>query len=154
MTRSFVPTAQGITLALFFLLSTEAGAQTPQVDARYDRLAHELRCLVCQNQSLAESGADLAEDLKKEVRSLITQVKSDDEIKTFLKSRYGDFILYKPPVQSNTLVLWLGPFAALGVGAIVAALFLRKRASSAQSVPTAQVSLTEEDRRELEERLK
>jgi cytochrome c-type biogenesis protein CcmH len=143
----------GLLIALV-VFSALVSAQSPQLDARYDKLAHELRCLVCQNQSLAESGADLAVDLKNEVRALIAQGKSDVEIKDFLKTRFGDFILYKPPVQSNTLVLWLGPFFALGVGAIVGIAFLKKRAANAQNVPTPQLKMTENDRKELEERLK
>lgn len=128
-------------------------AQTPQIDARYDTLAHELRCLVCQNQSLAESGADLAEDLKREVRSLIAQGKTDAQIKTFLSSRYGDFILYKPPVQANTLVLWLGPFFALFGGAVAGVLFLRKRKAATQQ-PHGESTFDDTQKRELEDRLK
>lgn len=80
---------------------------------RYYALLEELRCLVCQNQNLADSGAGLAEDLKKEVFTMVESGKSDAEIKSFLTLRYGDFILYKPPFTLRTLFLWLGPFILL-----------------------------------------
>jgi cytochrome c-type biogenesis protein CcmH len=138
---------------LFSLLASSAFAQN--IEARYEQLAHELRCLVCQNQSLAESSADLAEDLKREVRSLIAQGKTDPEIKTFLSARYGDFILFKPPVQSNTLILWFAPFAALLGGAVVAFFVLKKRRYSPKSAENApQVLLSDDERAELEARLK
>jgi cytochrome c-type biogenesis protein CcmH len=147
--------AIGLILTAFSLVfSGSLVAQTQEINDRYDKLAHELRCLVCQNQSLAESDADLAKDLKKEVRSLITQGKNDEEIKTYLKTRYGDFILYKPPMQANTWVLWLGPFAALGVGAIVGIIFLRKRTSAPPNSPASPRPMSAQDQAELEERLK
>ncbi len=138
---------------VLFWVSCIAFAQT--TDARYEQLAHELRCLVCQNQSLAESSAELAEDLKKEVKGLIAQGKSDQEIKAFLSARYGDFILFKPPVQSNTLILWFAPFAALLGGAVVGFIVLKKRRNASKSSPFApQVSLSEAERAELDARLK
>jgi cytochrome c-type biogenesis protein CcmH len=88
-----------------------------QFKARLRALNEDLRCLVCQNQSLAESNAELAVDLKREVERLMTDGKSDAEIKAYLVQRYGDFVLYKPPVQSNTALLWAGPFVLLAGGA-------------------------------------
>lgn len=85
---------------------------------RFKKLAEELRCLVCQNQSLADSNADLAVDLRREVETMMTQGKSDAEIKDFLVVRYGDFVLYRPPVKSSTAMLWFGPFLLLLIGAI------------------------------------
>ncbi len=85
---------------------------------RFHRLAEELRCLVCQNQTLADSDADLAMDLRREVETMMLAGRSDDEIKSFLVQRYGDFVLYRPPMQRNTWLLWLGPFALLSIGAI------------------------------------
>src|SRR5258706_8513528 len=82
----------------------------PATEARLRILAEELRCLVCQNQTIADSNADLAVDLRREVRAQILQGKSDAEIKNYLVARYGDFVLYKPPVQANTMLLWVGPF--------------------------------------------
>jgi cytochrome c-type biogenesis protein CcmH len=91
---------------------------TPEQRARYQHLAEELRCLVCQNQTLADSNAELAGDLRRQVETMIVAGRSDDEIKGFLVDRYGDFVLYRPPVQGNTWLLWVGPFALLIVGAL------------------------------------
>ncbi|MBP7920219.1 MAG: cytochrome c-type biogenesis protein CcmH [Limnohabitans sp.] len=88
-------------------------AEDPQVEARLVVLAEELRCLVCQNESLASSNAELAEDLRREVRKLIRQGMTDAEIKTYLVERYGDFVLYRPDVKPLTWPLWFGPFAIL-----------------------------------------
>ena len=89
------------------------------LDARLRKLEEELRCLVCQNQSLADSSAGLADDLRREVRALAVAGKSDEEIKQFLVARYGDFVLYNPPVKSTTWLLWFGPFVLLAGGAVV-----------------------------------
>jgi cytochrome c-type biogenesis protein CcmH len=88
-------------------------AQDPQVEARLVAIAEELRCLVCQNESLASSHAELAEDLRREVRKLIREDKTDAQIKTYLVERYGDFVLYKPPLKPLTWPLWFGPFLLL-----------------------------------------
>ncbi len=108
-------------LLLFFVLSVpfvHAGIEVREfpdarLEQRYHRLIGELRCLVCQNQSLADSNADLAEDLRDEVYAMLMAGKPDREIVAFLVARYGDFVLYRPPVKKTTLLLWLGPFAAL-----------------------------------------
>lgn len=92
-------------------------ADDPVVEQRLVSIAEDLRCLVCQNESLAGSRADLANDLRREVRTLIKSGKSDAEIKEFLVSRYGDFVLYKPPVKPTTWLLWFGPLLLL-LGAI------------------------------------
>jgi cytochrome c-type biogenesis protein CcmH len=136
------------------VISPFALAQAEQAKsiARYESLAHELRCLVCQNQSLADSNADLAQDLKREVKTLIAQEKSDIEIKNYLQARYGDFVLYSPPVQSNTFFLWGGPFAALALGAGVALFMVRKRQRINRESGAS--LLSEDERAELEERLK
>jgi len=99
--------------------TTESLITEPADKARYDKLAHELRCLVCQNQTLAESDASLAADLRRQVESMIVEGRSDAQIKAYLVERYGDFVLYRPPVQSNTWALWFGPFALLAVGVAV-----------------------------------
>ncbi len=113
-----------LTAFLCAFLTAEAQIQTPEADLppqalaqRLKKLESELRCLVCQNQTLAESPAGLAGDLRREVRLLIDQGKTDDEIKSFLQARYGDFVLYKPPVDPKTYLLWFGPFGLLGGGA-------------------------------------
>src|SRR5690606_7171661 len=77
------------------------------------------RCLVCQNQTLADSNAELAADLRRQVETMILAGRSDSEIKSFLVERYGDFVLYRPPMQQNTWLLWIGPFALLFIGALV-----------------------------------
>lgn len=97
------------------------------LEKRLINIAEELRCLVCQNESLAGSHADLAEDLRREVRSLLKQGKSDQEVKDFLVSRYGDFVLYRPPVKPTTWLLWVGPFLFLIIGIAVLVTYLRRR---------------------------
>ncbi|HWS74449.1 MAG TPA: cytochrome c-type biogenesis protein [Quisquiliibacterium sp.] len=89
---------------------------SPEAELRLRKLEEELRCLVCQNQTLADSDADLAVDLRRQVEKMVAEGRSDGEIKDYLVERYGDFVLYRPPVQRNTLALWLGPFVLLAVG--------------------------------------
>jgi cytochrome c-type biogenesis protein CcmH len=101
------------------------------LDVRLKRLETELRCLVCQNQTLADSNADLADDLRHEVRALALAGKSDDDIKSYLVARYGDFVLYKPPVKPITWMLWFGPFALLAGGGAIGWVVLRRRARAA-----------------------
>jgi len=102
-------------------------AENPQAEARLKALAVELRCLVCQNQTLADSNAPLAEDLRREVRDMIARNMSDQEIIDFLVARYGDFVLYRPPWKPTTTLLWIGPFLLLMVGATALVLALRRR---------------------------
>lgn len=106
------------------------------LDARLKKLETELRCLVCQNQTLADSNAELAGDLRREVRDLARAGKSDDEIKAYLVARYGDFVLYNPPLKSTTWLLWGGPFALLGGGGLLWWVVLRQRERGAASRPT------------------
>lgn len=96
-------------------------------EARYQKLTVELRCLVCQNQNLADSDAPLAQDLRREIYNMMQAGRTDDEIKQFLIDRYGDFVLYMPPVKGNTLVLWLMPAVLLLGGALVVLIAVRKR---------------------------
>jgi cytochrome c-type biogenesis protein CcmH len=110
----------------------EAALPAPDVAKRLKTLESELRCLVCQNQTLAESPAGLAGDLRREVRSLVEQGKSDAEIKAFLRARYGDFVLYKPPVDPKTYLLWFGPFGLLLIGAASGWLVARRRGLAAK----------------------
>ena len=107
-------------------IAPPARAETA-LDVRLKQLEGELRCLVCQNQSLADSNAPLAEDLRREVHGLAAAGKSDDEIKAFLVARYGDFVLYRPPVKNTTWLLWFGPFVLLGGGIVVWWLVARRR---------------------------
>lgn len=92
--------------------------EDPAIEARMVKLASDLRCLVCQNESLAGSHAELAEDLRKEIRELMKSGKSDKEDVTYLTDRYGDFVLYKPPLRSYTLLLWFGPVVFLAIGGV------------------------------------
>jgi cytochrome c-type biogenesis protein CcmH len=112
------------------------------LDLRLKRLESELRCLVCQNQTLADSNADLADDLRHEVRELALAGKTDAEIKAYLVTRYGDFVLYDPPLKRITWLLWLGPFALLLGGGALWWVVLRRRERSAQ---TASSTLTKTD---------
>ena len=91
-------------------------------------ISSELRCLVCQNESLSASNAELAHDLRREIRAMILAGKSDAEIMEFMVARYGDFVLYRPPVKPTTWLLWFGPFALLAGGAVGLIAYLRRRA--------------------------
>jgi cytochrome c-type biogenesis protein CcmH len=102
-------------------------AQDPALEQRVMRLTAELRCLVCQNQSLADSHADLAIDLKNQVRSQMRAGKSDAEIREYMVARYGDFVLYRPPLKPTTALLWTGPFVLLVAGGLALAFYLRRR---------------------------
>ena len=123
-----------ITARLLMMLALPAyaneavpAAQDPTLEQRVMRLTAELRCLVCQNQSLADSHADLAIDLKNQVRSQMKAGKSDAEIRDYMVARYGDFVLYRPPLKSNTVLLWAGPFVLLAAGALGLGFYLRRR---------------------------
>jgi len=119
--------------AVILVLACQALAKEPLIfmnpeqEARYNELTLELRCLVCQNQNLADSDAPLAQDLRKEIYDMMQAGRSNEEIKTFMVDRYGDFVLYKPPVQGNTLALWLAPAVLLLLGGVVVVLIVRKR---------------------------
>ena len=111
-------------------------AADPVLEARVSKLAQELRCLVCQNQTIAESNAGLALDLRNQIRAQIAAGKSDDEIRAYMVARYGDFVLYRPPLKATTVLLWIGPFALLGVGIAVLAWVVlgRRRGAAAPAV--------------------
>ena len=118
-----------ITSFVTFCYAQEAppAADDPVLEHRVKVLSAELRCLVCQNQSLADSNAGLAVDLRNQVREMMQAGKSDEQIREFMVARYGDFVLYSPPVKSTTLVLWIGPFVLLVVGGVFLATYLRRR---------------------------
>jgi cytochrome c-type biogenesis protein CcmH len=103
-------------------------AEDPVLEARLKLMSHELRCLVCQNQTLADSDAPLAEDLRKEIRSQMRDGKSDKEVIDYLVERYGDFVLYRPPVNNITALLWFGPFLLLLIGGFILFRVLKKQA--------------------------
>lgn len=113
-----------------------AAAEDAGLDRRLKRLALELRCLVCQNQTLADSDAPLAEDLRAEIRTMMVRGRSDEEILDFLVSRYGDFVLYRPPLKATTVLLWVGPFLFLaGGGAALWVAIRRRQAPQDQDTP-------------------
>lgn len=99
----------------------------PAQEERYKGLLAELRCLVCQNQSLADSNADLAQDLRQEVYRMVRAGDSDERIVDFLVARYGDFVLYRPPIKPRTYLLWFGPVALLLLGILIVSRFIRRR---------------------------
>jgi cytochrome c-type biogenesis protein CcmH len=127
----------GLPLILAFLCSVgfaqanpkEAAplAQDPIVEKRLNEISEEMRCLVCQNESLAGSRSELALDLRREIRTLIKEGKSNQEIRDFMVSRYGDFVLYRPPVKSTTLLLWIGPFVLMAGGFFALMVALKRR---------------------------
>ncbi len=120
-----------VALGAIWLVAAAAAISAPAsdlvLDARLKKLENELRCLVCQNQTLADSNAELAADLRREVRELALAGRSDDEIRAYLVARYGDFVLYDPPVKPVTWMLWFGPFALLSGGALAWWIVLRRR---------------------------
>jgi cytochrome c-type biogenesis protein CcmH len=121
----------------------------PVVEQRLAKLSHELRCLKCQNQTLADSPSSIAADLRREIREQIQAGKSDKEIVAFLTQRYGDFILYRPRVTPMTYLLWFGPFVLLIAGLIVLFRYVKQRRDAITDEP-----LTAEERRRAEEMLR
>jgi len=123
------------------VLAQRAPVQEPMVfesqqqEDRFNQLTQELRCLVCQNQNLADSDAQLAHDLRAEVHEMLIAGNTNDEIKQFMVDRYGDFVLYRPPVQENTYLLWLAPLGLLFIGALVLRANIKKRAVLLESTP-------------------
>ena len=125
-----------ILIPLMWLLSSLAFAQTaqpttadPLSNKRAVALSEELRCLVCQNQSIADSNAELAVDLRRQIREQIAQGRSDQQIVDYMVERYGDFVLYRPPLKATTLVLWMGPPLLFFLGLWLLLLYLRQRRS-------------------------
>src|SRR5438477_1475602 len=123
--------------------------EDPQIEQRMKNLTEQLRCLVCQNETLADSRADLAEDLRKQIREQMKAGKSDKEIIAYLTQRYGDFVLYKPPVKSTTYLLWFGPFVLLFAGTGVLYRYLKRRRELIDDKP-----LTADERKRAEEILR
>jgi cytochrome c-type biogenesis protein CcmH len=130
------------------LLAKEAAplAQDEATEKRLVAISSELRCLVCQNESLSGSNAELAHDLRREIRSQIAAGRSDGEIRDFMVSRYGDFVLYRPPLKATTLLLWFGP-GLFFVGGLVALIrYLRRRNSAIKDAPLSAQEQEELDR--------
>ena len=130
-------------LFIIFIVSAAPmhAAEDAALEQRVQRLSEELRCLVCQNQSLADSNADLAIDLKNQVREKLKQGASEKDVIAFMTERYGDFVLYRPPMKATTLLLWFGPGLLLLAGLIALFMRLRRRAAVA-----AEPALTADER--------
>ncbi len=139
-----------------FLMSGFAGAtalssytfESKEEEQAFRELTAKIRCLVCQNQSLADSDAELAGDLRREVYALWKEKKSEEEIAEFLVARYGDFVLYDPPLKPSTYILWFGPFLLLFIGCYVLSRTLKNKTEDKE------VELTEEDQQRLKTLLK
>jgi cytochrome c-type biogenesis protein CcmH len=101
--------------------------QDPVLQGRFERITHELRCLVCQNESIADSNADLAGDLRRQVREMLVAGKSDDAIFTFMTDRYGEFVRFSPPLERKTLLIWGAPFLMLLLGVVIVHRVVRQR---------------------------
>jgi cytochrome c-type biogenesis protein CcmH len=145
-----------VSTAVFASAANEAAmAADPVAEKRLQALSEELRCLVCQNQTIADSNAELAQDLRREVRAMIKDGKTDKEIVDFMVTRYGDFVLYRPPVKGITLLLWGGPIALMLFGLFALQRYLRQRAQrlsdetplSAEEAQRAEVLLKEISRK-------
>ncbi len=137
MKRILMPLFMALTLSSIALAIDPQEFKTQADELRFQKLTKELRCLVCQNENLADSSADLAKDLRNEIRAMVVAGKSDVEIKNYLTARYSDFVLYDPPLKSGTLILWFGPGFVLLCGAVGLWLIVRRRASAKTSVPLA-----------------
>lgn len=141
---------------LLFSVSAAAKDAAPlaideAVEQRMVAITEELRCLVCQNESLAGSRADLAQDLRQEIREMIKAGKSDKEIMDFMVGRYGDFVRYRPPMKPTTWLLWLGPFLLLAVAIAALTVYLRQRG---KRLDTESEALSAEDRARAESLLR
>ncbi len=145
-------------LHLFFLLSilnipiyaidkNPINLDNAEQEARYHKLTNELRCVVCQNQSVADSNAELAQDVRNLVRTKISEGQTNEQINAFLVERYGDFVLYNPPLTEKTYVLWLGPFVLMLLAFIILMTFIRRQ-TKAKSV-----TLTDAERDKLNQAL-
>lgn len=118
-------------------IDTGRAFEDPEQQARYELLIKDLRCLVCQNQSIADSNATLASDLRREVREMMIAGQSDQQIRDFMTARYGDFVLYRPPVSPRTWLLWSAPVLLLLAGLGIAAMVVMRRTRAASANPAA-----------------
>ena len=118
----------------------------PALEARMMVIAEELRCLVCQNETIAASHADLAVDLKNQIRVKLTQGQSQKQILDFMVERYGDFVLYRPPLKTTTVLLWLGPFVLLGLAVLMMVVNIKRRRRSAVTAAVGPLTAAEAER--------
>ncbi len=119
-------------LLLVLVMPAEARVEAyhfddPTKEARYKQLIDELRCLVCQNQNLAASNAELAQDMRRLTYEMVSEGATNEEVVLFMVERYGDFVLYRPPFKTSTAVLWVGPFIILAIGVLALVVFVRRR---------------------------
>jgi cytochrome c-type biogenesis protein CcmH len=119
------------TMTSALAVDTQAAFADPVQQARYENITRELRCLVCQNETIADSSATLARDLRREVRRMIEEGQSDEQIRTFMIDRYGDFVLYRPRMTARNFLLWAAPALLLLAGGTVALIYIRRRAAEA-----------------------
>lgn len=137
MTRGLFPMLRRVLLSGLVFWAAAAGAiapmefDSPEQRERFNELTAQLRCLVCQNQSLADSDAGLAQDMRREVLKMMKAGRSNAEIRGFLVERYGDFVLYKPPVEPSTWLLWFGPGLLVVIGAAALVIAIRRRSRPA-----------------------
>ena len=120
--------ARLLVLAFSLVAFSVLAQEDPALERRVVSLAHELRCLVCQNQTIADSNAPLAQDLRNQIREQLKAGKSERDVIDFMVARYGDFVLYRPPFKATTAALWTGPFVLLALGAWLLVRRVRKRA--------------------------
>ncbi len=119
-----------------FAIDTEEPFDDPELQARYDQLIDEFRCLVCQNQPISDSNAGLAVDLRREIHRMISEGASDAQVRSFLVERYGDFVLYRPPFKPTTWLLWAAPFLLVAAGLTIAIVILRRRREMVSAADT------------------
>ena len=127
MKRTWLASLIILASGLAYAIDAGDAFEDPEMQARYEKISSEVRCLVCQNQTIKDSNAFLAADLKREIRRLLVEGKTDAEIYDFLVARYGDFVLYRPRKSGRTLVLWIAPFLFIAVGGLVAIKVVRGR---------------------------
>lgn len=150
MSWQFLDVLKGLVIIFFLILlipstvwSKEAipVAEDPEVEKRMLALTMDLRCLVCQNESIADSRADFSNDIRREIREQIKANKSDQEIIQFLVDRYGDFVLYNPPIKPTTILLWFGPIILFMIGLVSLIVYLRRRRGQIEEVSLSQSQL-------------
>lgn len=118
-----------------FAIDSEVPFPDPALQARYQTLIHGFRCLVCQDETVADSDADLAADFRRQIHAMVAAGKSDAEIRAYMVERYGNYVLYNPPVQTSTWLLWTGPFILLGIALLTVTMVVRRRARQGDPAP-------------------
>ena len=153
LTGALFTTAPGLLPTPALAVEPDEMLKDPELEARARKISQQLRCLVCQNENIDESNADLARDLRILLRERLKAGDTDEEAIQFLVDRYGEYVLLKPRFAPHTLILWIGPFLVLGAGLLAAAIYLRRRVKQAPQAVQAEAPLSEEERRRLQELL-